>query len=98
MPVVGEVEQHPGNSFWRSGSEEKGHRETSTLGKKQSLQVRLFWPVGQEAMVQPWSGGTGVAQLRFGERAGRRQHLFGEEQGRRPGARGAAARQNEGTN
>jgi hypothetical protein len=52
MPAVGEVEQHPGDSFWRSGSEEKGHRETSTLGKKKNLQVLLFWSIGQEATVQ----------------------------------------------
>jgi hypothetical protein len=68
MPAVGEVEQHPGDSFWRSGSEEKGHRETSTLGKKKEL-------TGAAVLVD-WAGGDGAA-LSWG-RAGAAQGSRGE--------------------
>ncbi|XP_025791880.1 paraneoplastic antigen Ma6E-like [Panicum hallii] len=71
MLAVGEVEQHPGNPFWGSGSEEEGRKGDIGVGEKRSLLAQAFLAGWAGAAVSSWSGREqGQCSFGLGEQGG----------------------------
>jgi hypothetical protein len=70
MPAVGEVEQHTGNPFWGSGSEEVSCKGDIGVGENRAYWRRFFWPAGQGRQCPLGLGGSrGSAASAWGSRA-----------------------------